>query len=59
LEKNIQPLLAGKIAIKLAIGFLSLGKGAEDGHHFLHALMICVILDFPRKIYSQSGGPAR
>jgi hypothetical protein len=59
LEQNGEALFAGKIAIKLAIGFLSLGKGAEDGDRFLHALMICLTLNFLRKIYSQSGGPAR
>jgi hypothetical protein len=50
LEQNSQALFAGKLSIKLAIGFLSLLKGAEDRDRFLHAEMICLTLDFPRKI---------
>ena len=52
-EKNIQPLLAGKLPIKFAIGFLSVFEGVEDGHRFLHGLMICSMPDFPTKIYSK------
>ncbi len=36
LEQNGQALLAGKLPIKFAIRFLSLGKGTEDGDRFLH-----------------------
>jgi hypothetical protein len=59
LEKNIQPFLAGKLAIKFAIGFLSLGKGTEDGHRFLHTLMIGSMPGFPRKICGHSEGAPR
>jgi hypothetical protein len=36
LEQNGQALFAGKLSIKLAIGFLSLGKRTEEGDGFLH-----------------------
>ncbi len=35
LEQN-GALFAGKLSIKLAIGFLSLGKRTEEGDGFLH-----------------------
>src|SRR5205085_4156224 len=49
-KEDGQALFAGKLAIKFAVGFLAVGKGAEGGDRFLHALMICSMLDFPRKI---------
>jgi len=49
-KEDGQALFAGKLAIKFAVGFLGVGKGAEGGDRFLHALMICSMLDFPRKI---------
>jgi len=54
LEQNSQALFAGKLSIKLAIGFLSVFERTEDGHRFLHALMICSMPDLPRKIYGCS-----
>jgi hypothetical protein len=37
LQKNIQPFLTGKLAIKLAIRFFGFGEIAELGDRFLHA----------------------
>jgi len=36
-EQNGQALFARKLSIKLAIGFLGVGKGVEGGDRFLHA----------------------
>gem|GEM_PF-4925763 len=49
LKTNIQPLLAGKFAIKLAIRLLSFGVIAELGDRFLHALSYHSRRIFPRK----------
>jgi hypothetical protein len=37
LQKNIQPLLAGKLAIKLAVRSFGFGEIAELSDGFLHA----------------------
>jgi hypothetical protein len=40
LDKDLQPLIAGKLFVKIAIGFFGLGKAAEYFGDLLHGNII-------------------
>ncbi|MEY2494301.1 MAG: hypothetical protein QOJ45_793 [Verrucomicrobiota bacterium] len=52
LEKNVQPLLAGKLAIKLAIRFFGLGEIAKLDGFLRHGRIIAFLRTLPRESFN-------